>query len=380
MIKRKFTKVLIERFKSKCEKIQVILGPRQVGKTTGVKQFQSESNRGLYFSADAVISDQFNWLEACFKEALRKKEILIIDEIQKIENWSEKVKELWDKSKLEGKNLECILLGSSSMEITRGLTESLTGRYELIKVPHWSYSETFKLNKMSFDDYLVYGGYPGSYEFINDYKRWRDYLSISIVENVITKDILLYRSVKSVSLFKQAFDIVSNYPSSEISYTKLLGQIQDKGNTDLVKHYLSMYQDAFLLKVLQKYSQKPLKRKTSSPKILHSAPAFYGRIMGDRIKNESDLKGMAFETVVGNVLANEFENLYYWREKDFEVDFVIEELGVVYGVEVKSGRRKREKSKDQFEKTFPNAKFIWITIDNFQEFAANPRSFLDSML
>lgn len=376
MIVREFTKILIKRFDTPCNKIQVILGPRQVGKTTGIKQFQKNTARGIYFSADAVISNQYAWLEECFNEAIRKKEILIIDEIQKIENWSEKIKELWDNSKLQGYSLDCILLGSSSLELNRGLTESLTGRYELIKVSHWSYSETKKLNNMSFEDYLVYGGYPGSYEFITDFKRWRDYLTLSIVDNVITKDILLYRSVKNVPLFKQAFDIVSNYPSSEISYTKLLGQIQDKGNTELVKNYLSLYEGAFLLKVLDKYSEKPLKRKTSSPKILHRAPAFYGRIIGQRIINEGEIKGMAFETVIGNILVNEFESIYYWREKDYEVDFVVEEFGVLYGFEVKSGRRKREKSRDQFLKKFPKAHFHWITLDNFEELESSPRKFI----
>jgi len=376
MITRDFTKILIERFSSQCEKIQVILGPRQVGKTTGVLEFSKNNNRSLYFSADGILSGQERWLESCFKQAVREDKILIVDEIQKIEKWSEVVKRIWDEYKKDQIRIECILLGSSSLELNRGLTESLLGRYELINVPHWSYSESRELSGFTLDEYLVYGGYPGSYEFKDDFERWSKYLTSSIVENVITKDILLYQSVKNVSLFKQAFDIISHYPSHEISYNKLLGQIQDRGNIDLVKHYLDLYKGAFLIDVLDKYSTKPLKRKVSSPKILHRCPAFYGRLLGQRIINESDIKGHAFETVIGNILKNTFGELFYWREGNFEVDFVIKYLGIEYGIEVKSGRRKNEKSRDKFLKSFPEAKYIWITLNDFEEFEKDPKKFL----
>ncbi len=375
MITRDFTTKLIERFSNPCEKIQVILGPRQVGKTTGVLEFAHKVERALYFTADGVLSEQRAWVENCFQQAIRENKILIIDEIQKIVNWSETVKRIWDQSKVEKKSLECILLGSSSLEINRGLTESLLGRYELISVPHWSYSESKELSGMSIDDYLVFGGYPGSYEFIKDFERWSQYLTTSIVDNVITKDILLYQAVRSVSLFKQAFDIISHYPSHEISYNKLLGQIQDKGNIDLVKHYLNLYQGAFLIDVLEKYSVKPIKRKTSSPKILHHCPAFYGRLLGQRIVNEAELKGHAFETLVGNILKNNFDKLYYWRDGNHEVDFVFKYLGQEYGVEVKSGRRKSEKSRDKFLKHFPDAKYFWVNINDFEKFENDPKKF-----
>ncbi len=376
MITREFTMKLIERFSSPCEKIQVILGPRQIGKTTGVLEFANKVDRAIYFTADGILSGQSSWVESCFQQAIRESKILIIDEIQKIVNWSEIIKKIWDESKINKNGLECILLGSSSLEINRGLTESLLGRYELINVPHWSYSESKELSGLTVNEYLVYGGYPGSYEFIDDFDRWSHYLTTSIVDNVITKDILLYQTVRNVSLFKQAFDIISHYPSHEISYNKLLGQIQDKGNIDIVKHYLNLYQGAFLIDVLEKYSVKPIKRKTSSPKILHRCPAFYGRLLGKRIIDESQLKGHAFETLIGNILKNTFRKIYYWREGNYEVDFVFKYLGQEYGIEVKSGRRKSEKSKERFLKSFPEAKYFWIGTNDFESFERNPKEFL----
>jgi predicted AAA+ superfamily ATPase len=377
MIKRKFVKTLESRFSSNCTKIQIILGPRQVGKTTGVLQFIDARNDGLYFSADSVLGDWGHWLANCFHQATLEGKILVIDEVQKIPNWSEKIKELWDIEAIKNSEFQCILLGSSSLEIHKGLTESLLGRYELILVPHWSFKESNELTGLSFDDFLVYGGYPGSYEYKDDFPRWRDYIASSIVNNVISKDILMYRTVKNPALFKQAFEILSFYPSSEISYNKLLGQIQEKGNIDLVKYYLELYEGAFLMRVLKKFSVKPLKRKTSSPKILHSCPAFYGRLMGPRILSEPDIKGHAFETVVGNLLSEEFNDLYYWREGDYEVDFVISEFGKTVGVEVKSGRKKSSKSRNQFLKNFPDASYYWVDMKQYELFSSDIRKYLD---
>ncbi len=357
--------------------LQVLIGPRQVGKTTTVLDYLERKYAGKfhYVSGDAVFSFTKEWLSEQWQKAFQEQKLLVIDEIQKCENWSETIKMLWDQFKREKKTLTCILLGSSSLQIQKGLTESLTGRFQLIKAFHWNAEESKRGYHLSFEDYLRYGGYPGSYPFIKT-NDWENFVKQSIISTVIEKDILQYQNVKSPSLFKQAFEILISYPAQEISYTKLLGQMQDKGNTDLIKYYISLYEGAFLIKALEKYSEKKIKIKSSSPKILPLAPCiYYLSILG---QYDSTERGRAFELVVGAQLMRTNRDLYYWREGNFEVDFVLKSGKSIYAIEVKSGRKKGSTGLFKFKEKFPRAKLILITPENYEAFECNPIAFLES--
>lgn len=357
--------------------LQVIIGPRQVGKTTTVLKYleDNHSDKFLFYSADEVFNATSNWILEIWSKARSEKKILVIDEIQKCENWSAVIKKLWDEDKRNKQTFPCILLGSSSLEIQKGLTESLTGRFQLHKAYHWNHEESKKAYGLSFEDYLKFGGYPGSYNF-KDRDDWAKYVKQSIILTVIEKDILQYHAVKSPALFKQAFEIVMSYPAQEISYTKLLGQLQDKGNTELIKYYLSLYEGAFLVKVLEKYSAKKIITKSSTPKILPLAPCLYYLEILDEYKKEE--LGRVFELVVGAQLVRTDESLYYWREGSDEVDFVLKKGRKLYGIEVKSGRKKSQKGLEKFKVKFPEAKLIMITFDNYKEFEKNPMQFLEN--
>lgn len=357
--------------------IQVIIGPRQVGKTTTIESWASGLKRPPhYVSADAVFSASHDWLIEQWQQARTEKKILIIDEIQKCENWAEIVKMLWDRGQSEKNQIQCILLGSSSLEIQKGLTESLTGRFQLIPAYHWNYQESHEGYRVSFEEFLQKGGYPGSYSFKNK-KDWADYVKNSIVATVIEKDILHYNKVKSPALFKQAFDILTSYPAQEISYTKLLGQLQDKGNVELVKYYISLYEGAFLIKALEKFSTKKVLAKASSPKILPLAPALYYLNILDTYS--ADERGHAFEVVVGAQLVRTKLDLYYWREGQAEVDFILKSGRRIWAIEVKSGRKKSSKGLSVFCEKNPTATPVIITPENYFSFEKNPIGFLESL-
>ena len=357
--------------------LQVIIGPRQVGKTTTVLKYLNENHpdKFLFYSADEVFNATPNWILEIWSKARIENKILVIDEIQKCENWSAVIKKFWDEDKKNKKTFPCILLGSSSLEIQKGLTESLTGRFQLHKAYHWNHAESKKGYGISFEDYLKIGGYPGSYIF-KDQNEWAKYVKQSIILTVIEKDILQYHTVKSPALFKQAFEIIMSYPAQEISYTKLLGQLQSKGNTELIKYYLSLYEGAFLVKVLEKYSAKKIISKSSTPKILPLAPCLYYLEILDDYKSEE--LGRVFELVVGAQLVRTDESLFYWREGNDEVDFVLKKGRKLYAIEVKSGRKKSQKGLQKFKENFPGAKLILITFDNYQEFEKSPMEFLES--
>jgi len=377
MINLDFTTKLANALANNNDLLQVIIGPRQVGKTTTVLKYLNENHpdKFLFYSADEVFNATPNWILEIWSKARSENKILVIDEIQKCENWSAVIKKLWDEDKRHKKIFPCILLGSSSLEIQKGLTESLTGRFQLHKAFHWNYAESNEGYGISFKDYLKIGGYPGSYNF-KDQNEWAKYVKQSIILTVIEKDILLYHTVKSPALFKQAFEIIMSYPAQEISYTKLLGQLQSKGNTELIKYYLSLYEGAFLVKVLEKYSAKKIISKSSTPKVLPLAPCLYYLEILDEYKTEE--LGRVFELVVGAQLVRTDESLFYWREGNDEVDFVLKKGRKLYGIEVKSGRKKSQTGLQKFKEKFPNAKLIFITMENYQEFEKSPMEFLEN--
>lgn len=349
--------------------IQVILGPRQVGKTTGVQLFLEEYTGSFHYAtADGAIHKGPAWLTEQWATARAKSRdcLLVVDEIQKVEQWSEELKALWDPPQ---NRLPVIVLGSSSMSIQVGLSESLAGRYQLHKVWPWNENESREGYGLCFEQFLTCGGYPGSYRFVSPSTSspgaaWVSYLRESIIDAVIGHDILSEARVKSPSLFRQAFDLACSYGAQEISYTKLLGQLQDRGNTDLVKHYLRLFEDAFLLRELQKYSAKAVRRRSSSPKILPTSPALYSVTLDGELDQEE--RGRAFEIAVGCLLLRKPGRLYYWRERNDEVDYVYVHGKAVTAIEVKSGRRRRSSALSKFRERFAGSTALLVTPETYK--------------
>jgi hypothetical protein len=373
---RAFVVNLEERFRSREALIQVLIGPRQVGKTTGVKQLLERRQAPFcYANADDLLVSDRTWLLEQWQKALAlgDESLLIIDEIQKVPNWAETIKGLWDSKPAR---LQVLLLGSSALQLHSGLKESLAGRFELTRVLHWRYAELRHAFGYDLTRYLTFGGYPGAVPFENDTDRWYAYMKESIVEAVIGKDILQNRKVANPSLFRQAFEILCHYPAQEISYSKLLGQLQDRGNTDLVKYYIELYGGAFLIHALQKYSAKAWLVRSSSPKMIPSCPALHTMAVGTMDATDPEQRGRVFELAVGAELLQLPGEVFYWREKQAEVDFVYQYQGRLHAIEVKSGRKKSAKGLDSFLEKFPTATRTIITPENFPQFSENPRNFL----
>jgi len=379
LYERAFVAQLEKRLCNEAPLIQVLVGPRQVGKTTGMRQLlKRTSGKYHYANADDLLVTDRTWLLEQWQKALLLGDgtLLVIDEIQKIPNWSEAIKSLWD---VQPRRLRVVLLGSSSLQIQSGLTESLAGRFELTRIYHWTFTELKDAFGYDLERYLLYGGYPGAVAYEDDYDRWYAYLKDAIVEAVIGKDILQNRKVANPALFRQAFEILCRYPAQEISYTKLLGQLQDKGNTDLIKYYLELYAGAFLIYSLEKYSNKGWLTRSSSPKILAACPALYTMTAGPRALAEPDQRGRVFELAVGAELLQLPGELFYWREKNAEVDFVYGYQGRLYAIEVKSGRKKSAKGLEAFMHHFPQACPVILTPDNFAKLSEDPRKFLTTL-
>jgi predicted AAA+ superfamily ATPase len=374
MFERSYIQCLKKRITEPRNFIQVVFGPRQVGKTTLVLQLTKQLPFGSFFvSADDVPAADRTWIKHVWSEARRKlanstqnEFLLVIDEIQKIDNWSEVIKKEWDTDYRENCNLKVIIMGSSSLLIQRGLTESLAGRFETLYIPHWSYSEMFETFNWTANQYIWYGGYPGSAGLIDDEPRWRGYIKNSLIETSISKDIVMLTKVEKPVLLRRLFEIGCMYSSKIISLTKIQGDLQEKGNITTLAHYLQLLESAGLLTGLEKYAGSIIRKRSSKPKFQVFNNALINAQMNDSFENvKSDHKiwGQLVESAVGSHLLNasliKRFNLYYWNENSYEVDFVIEKNGILIGIEVKTGKDSRNEGMSLFDKAFhPKHLFI----------------------
>ncbi len=352
MYERPYLKQVKSRIEEPRKFIQVILGPRQVGKTTMVNQLLSQlSIPHVYESADAIAATNSAWLTQGWETARLKMKasgepeyLLVIDEIQKIDNWSEVVKQQWDKDTRENVNIKVILLGSSRLLIQKGLTESLAGRFETFYLGHWSFAEMQDAFGWSIEQYIYFGGYPGSALLINEEERWKSYIKDSLIEASISKDILMLTRVDKPALLKRLFELGCLYSGQILSYTKITGQLQDAGNTTTLANYLKLLSDCGLLGGLEKYAGSVIRQRSSSPKFQVYNNALLtsqdDETYSTAIVNPK-LWGRLVESSVGAHLLNhsvsERYNLHYWREGNNEVDFILEKGNKVIGLEVKSG-------------------------------------------
>ena len=333
--------------------LQIVTGPRQVGKTTLVTQVAEQSGLPHRFgSADEPtlrgpdwIAQQWEAARLAAAEAGPGGALLVIDEVQKAPNWAEAVKRLWDEDTRSGRPLKVVLTGSAQLLIGRGLTESLAGRFEILHLPHWSYSEMRTAFGWSLEQFLFHGAYPGAAALVDQPDRWSRYVRDSLVETTIARDVLLLSRVDKPALLRRLFELGCAYSGQILSYTKMLGQLQDAGNTTTLAHYLDLLSGAGMLTGLQKYSGAAVRRRSSSPKlqVLNTAHMTAGtRLTLEQARADREFWGRLFESAVGAHLANAAASgsceLFYWRDRGREVDFVVRAGRSLTAVEVKSGR------------------------------------------
>jgi len=344
---------LAERLAEPRRHIQVVAGPRQVGKTTLVQQVVEVSGFPIRSaSADEPTLRGPEWIEQQWQaarlaeaEAGKSGAVLVLDEIQKIPGWPESVKRLWDEDTRKRRRLKVVLLGSAPLLVAQGLTESLTGRFEILRMPHWSFSEMRAAFGFSLDQYLFYGGYPGAAPLIRQPQRWARYIIDSLIETSISRDVLLLTRVDKPALLRRLFELACRYSGQSLSYTKMLGQLHDAGNSTTLAHYLDLLGGAGLVAGLQKYAGDVARSRGSSPKlqVLNTAllTAQSGLTLAEA-RADGEFWGRLVESAVGAHLANAAADgecaLYYWRERNHEVDFVVKAGRRLAAIEVKSGR------------------------------------------
>ena len=396
--------ILLERLNEAPNRLIFITGPRQTGKTTLVKQALEQIDRpNRYLLADEValatfpefplpnpdstfISDKpansfpekkdIHWLVRHWEQARNEAVnsecgfILVFDEIQKITSWSETVKGLWDADRWRDIPLHVVLLGSAPLLMQRGMTESLAGRYETIRLTHWSFSEMSAAFDFDVNSYIYFGGYPSAASLISDQKRWQDYVAGALIEPNIERDILALERVDKPALLKKLFEYGADYSGQILSYTKMLDQLQDAGNTTTLARYLDLLSNAGLISGITKYSGSIHRRRASSPKLNVLNTALMSALSGytfEEAQSDRSFWGRLVESAVGAHLLNTARpeyRIYYWKENALEADFVLERRPKLIAVEVKSGARRRSISGlKKFEERFNGANSVLVGAD-----------------
>ena len=349
--RRPQTAILAARLKEPRRFIQVVAGPRQIGKSTLVQQVvQTLAAPVRYASADEPTLRGADWIAQQWEAARlsiagKRGAVLVLDEIQKIPAWSETVKRLWDEDTRAKRPLQAVLLGSAPLLIAQGLTESLAGRFETLALSHWSLTEMRAAFGWSLDQYLYYGGYPGAAPLIDEPERWARYVIDSLIETSISRDVLLLTRVDKPALLRRLFELACRYSGQILSYTKMLGQLQDAGNTVTLAHYLELLAGAGMVCGLPKYAGDEARSRGSSPKLQVLNTALMTAACGltlEEARQDRDVWGRLVESAVGAHLANAAQRgecvLHYWRERNHEVDFIAQSRRHVTAIEVKSGR------------------------------------------
>lgn len=365
--------------------IQVISGPRQVGKSTLVEQILDKITLPYNsYSADAELNVNQSWISNIWDAARNEMDfrqeterILVIDEIHKIANWSEVVKKEWDRDTREKRNLKVLLLGSSRLLLQQGLTESLAGRFELIRMGHWSFREMKEAFGWTLDQYIYYGGYPGTAPLVSNEVRWKRYVKDSLIEAALSNDVLATTNIYKPALLKRLFELGCSYSGELLSLTKMMGQLQDKGNVTTLANYIQVLDECHLLAGLQKYSGDNARRYASVPKYQvynNALMNVYATSSFEEQRLDLEKWGRLVESAVGSHLLNYADKLdykvYYWREKNDEVDFIVERNHKVWAIEVKNGKRGMNKGLGMFREAFhPYRAFVvgtdGISIEDF---------------
>jgi len=354
--------------------MQIVVGPRQTGKTTAVSQAVAAAQLPFHTaSADDPTILDLQWIRREWDVArtiARQSDqttVLVLDEIQKIKQWSSMVKLLWDEDTLQGRPLLVLLTGSSPMLLQRGLAESLVGRFEVLYCPHWNYSECADAFGYSLDDFLYFGGYPGAASLIGDEARWARYMGTSIVEPTISQDVVAMEEIRKPALLRSLFILGAAYSAQELSLTKVQGQLQDAGNVTTLAHYLSLLGRAGILCGLQKFTPTQLASRQSSPRFMvydTSLMTYASGAVRTRLASDATWRGHLTESAVGAYLLARGQedgfDVFYWRERADEVDFVIQKGGAVTGIEVKSGGVKTPHGSLAFMQAFPDARGILV--------------------
>ena len=385
---RSMVPLLVKEFEERQPVFQVLTGPRQVGKTTIARQVMEKLPfPSVYASADTPLPPGPEWIETQWRRAEVEADrsggavLLVLDEVQKVRGWSESLKDRWDAARRLPRDIRLLVLGSSALLIREGLSESLAGRFFLHRCGHWTFRESVDAFGWDLPRWLYFGGYPGAAVYSDDELKWKRYVTDSLIETVLARDVLQLQKITKPTLLRHLFALAATFPAQVLSYNKMLGQLQDAGNTTTLAHYLRLLETAFLASGLELFSRGSVRKRGSSPKLLLWNNALINALSTrsfDESIADTSWWGRLVENAVGGHLANGLHpadySLTYWRKGKYEVDFVVARGTKLWAIEVKSGRSGKTPGLDPFHARYPEARLLVVGGNGIplQEFFGTP--------
>ena len=374
MFTRSIVQALVKVLKNRMPVFQALTGPRQVGKTTIADQVMKKLPfPSVYATADSPLPPGPEWIETNWRLAqvecdrYRKPVILVLDEIQKVRGWSETLKYYWDQGRRSNYDIRLLVLGSSALLLQEGLTESLSGRFLLHRCMHWSFKECADAFGWNMRQWLYFGGYPGAAAFVKDEQQWKRYVSDSLIETVLARDVFQMSRIAKPALMRHLFALSATFPSQIFSYNKMLGQLQDAGNTTTLAHYLKLLESAFLVSGIEAYSKGQVRKRGSSPKLILWNNALINALSTKRFRDavgDSAWWGRLVANAVGAHLCNSLSGveytITYWRKGDREVDFVVTRGSKSWAIEVKGGRTGKLSGLEHFRRIYPESNALLV--------------------
>lgn len=386
---RTFQHIIEERLSSFTPLIQIVCGPRQVGKTTAVKQFiEKNPEKSLYLTFDTPHSDPHQYLRFEWERLKRRDghKVIVLDEIQNLPHWAPLLKELYDDVR-NTREMSVAILGSSTLELLLRGEESLLGRFEIIRAPHWSALEMKECFGWDLTTYMKFGGYPILGELFNTPRepevRCQNFIRDAIIEPIVTRDIFTLQNVLHTGLFRQVLKLTLSLPCRDISYAKLGGQISEKGSSATIKNHMDLLEKSFLVKLLTRYSGSVIRKRTSSPKIVPLAPALIHSFQDPhRIETDPVWFGHVFEAAVISRINEIRSDLFYWSDSRVDVDLVIEDPKYLCAVEIKSNQELDFRGLKAFKTQYPQAKTLIIDRARGEEllYSENPSECLNKWI
>jgi predicted AAA+ superfamily ATPase len=369
------SRILVDRLRQKLfkQKANIVLGPRQVGKTTLLKNLAFDPDEILWMNADEIdVQQRLSEVSSgSFKALLGKKKIFIIDEAQRIENIGLKLKLITDNLP----EIQVIATGSSSFDLANRVNEPLTGRKWEYNLFPLSYQELVEHHGMLTENRLlehrlVYGYYP---EVVSNPGEEEERLKL-ICHSYLYKDVLLWERLHKSDKLVRLLQALAHQIGSQVSFNELAEICSLDPKT--VEKYVNLLEQAFVIFRLPSFSRNLRNELKSSRKIY-----FYDNGIRNAIIN--NFNPIALRSDVGflweNFLVSERlkfnsyhllnKNSFFWRTvNQQEIDLIEEYGGQLHAYEFKWNTKKTVRLTKTFENAYPNSTFNVITPGNLHEF------------
>ncbi|MDO8836385.1 MAG: ATP-binding protein [Vicinamibacterales bacterium] len=331
-------------------RIQLLAGPRQVGKTTLLLDLAARhGSAAVYAAADSPAAAlpgfwERTWNEAAEAARIHGRAVVLLDEVHLVPGWASRLKGEWDRVRRHRQPIHVVATGSSSLRLAAGSRESLAGRFERLTLAHWSarsLASAFALSREDAVRELVgWGSYPGAFELRRDVGRRTAYVRDAILEPAIGRDLLALGPVRKPGLLRQVFGVAVHSPAQIVSLAKIQGQLQDPGALETISHYLGLLEDAFLVATLPKFTVRPVRQRASPPKLVTLNNALLTVLHPEGAPDPATAPARFGAWVENACLAhawNAGQTVRYWREEPLEVDAIVDGSWGAWAIEVKTG-------------------------------------------